>query len=471
MKHVHAFIDGKRVPGTAHYENISPADGSVISTVIRSGQTEVDAAVIAGRKAQPNWANTPTEKRADIMEAFAHAIREHSTELAQLDCEDTGKPLSQARTDAIVTARYFGFYGRAIESYYGLHLPVDPAFHAYTRREPLGVCGSVIAWNYPLQLFGRAVAPAVVTGNSVVLKPADETPRSAVRLAELALEVGFPPGVINVVPGIGAEAGAALAAHPGIDHVGFVGSNPIGISIAESAAKNVVPTVLELGGKSPHIVFADADLDKAATFITKGILQNAGQTCSAGSRLLVEESVAENLLERLKRNFENVTIGAGSKDPDLGPLISVKQQTRVSEMVQRATGTVITGGKVPDGAGDGAYYLPTIISDVKADSEIFQQEVFGPVIVTRTFADEAEAVELANATDYALMAAVWTRDVSRAHKIASRVRSGQVYVNSFGAGGGVEYPFGGFGKSGYGREKGYEALDSYTATKTVIVSI
>nr|BFF08180.1 hypothetical protein GCM10023233_31490 [Brevibacterium otitidis] len=217
MKQVPAFIAGERVHGTAHYDNINPADSSVIATVIRSGQAEVDAAVAAGRKAQPDWAASSTEKRADVMEAFAHIIREHIDELAQLDCEDTGKPLSQARTDAVVTARYFGFYGRAIESYYGLHLPVDPIFHAYTRREPLGVCGSVVAWNYPLQLFGRAVAPAVVTGNSVVLKPADETPRSAVRLAELAIDAGLPPGVINVVPGIGTEAGAALAAHPGIE--------------------------------------------------------------------------------------------------------------------------------------------------------------------------------------------------------------------------------------------------------------
>ncbi|HLS34282.1 MAG TPA: aldehyde dehydrogenase family protein [Brevibacterium sp.] len=473
MTQTPAIIAGERVTGTDTYDNVDPADGSVIGPVLRGTADHIDAAVAAARRAQPAWADTKPEHRADVAQAFAALVLEHVDELALLDTEDTGKPISQARTDAQVTARYFTFYGRAIDSYYGLQLPVDPAFHVYTRREPLGVCGSVIAWNYPLQLFGRAVAPAVVTGNAVVLKPADETPRSAVQLAELAVEAGFPPGIINVVPGIGAEAGAALAAHPGIDHMGFVGSNPVGIQIAASAAKNVVPTTLELGGKSPHVVFPDADLDRVAQFATKGVLQNAGQTCSAGSRLLVHSSVEAELLERLRAAFERTSLGAGPSDPDLGPLISRKQQDRVTGMVERASGRVITGGSQPadPSLGKGSYYSPTLIADVEQDAEIFQEEVFGPVLVSRTFEDEDEAVALANGTDYALMAAVWSRDSSRVHRLARRIRAGQVYANAFGAGGGVEYPFGGFGKSGYGREKGHESLDAYTATKTVLVSL
>ena len=473
MTQTPAFIDGERVRGDQTYENVDPADGRVIGEVLRGSADHIDAAVAAARAAQPDWAGTKPEHRADVAQAYAALILDHVEELALLDSQDTGKPISQARTDATVTARYFTFYGRAIDSYYGLQLPVDPAFHVYTRREPLGVCGSVIAWNYPLQLFGRAVAPAVVTGNAVVLKPADETPRSAVRLAELAIEAGFPPGIINVVPGIGAEAGAALAAHPGIDHMGFVGSNPVGRLIAGAAAQNVVPTVLELGGKSPHVVFPDADLDRVAQFATKGILQNAGQTCSAGSRLLVHSSVEAELLDRLRAAFEATSLGPGSTDPDLGPLISRKQQDRVAGMVERASGTVVTGGSAPSGGdlGQGAYYAPTLIAGVEADAEIFREEVFGPVLVSRTFETEDEAVALANGTDYALMAAVWTRDSSRVHRLAARISAGQVYANAYGAGGGVEYPFGGFGKSGYGREKGYESLDAYTATKTVLVSL
>lgn len=473
MNQTPAIIGGERVTGPQTYDNVDPADGRVIGAVLRGGAEHIDQAVAAAAAAQPAWAATKPEHRADVAQAFAALILEHAEELAVLDSEDTGKPLSQARTDATVTARYFTFYGRAIDSYYGLQLPVDPDFHAYTRREPLGVCGSVIAWNYPLQLFGRAVAPAVVTGNAVVLKPADETPRSAVHLAELAVEAGFPPGIINVVPGLGAEAGAALAAHPGIAHMGFVGSNPVGTLIAEAAAQNTIPTTLELGGKSPHVVFPDADLDRVALFATKGILQNAGQTCSAGSRLLVHSSVEKELVERLSAAFQATSLGPGSSDPDLGPLISRKQQDRVTGMVERATGTVVTGGNAPtDGGLDaGAYFSPTLITGIGPDAEIFQQEVFGPVLVARTFETEEEAVALANATDYALMAAVWTRDSSRVHRLAAQISAGQVYANAYGAGGGVEYPFGGFKKSGYGREKGYESLDAYTATKTVLVSL
>ncbi|ALO68105.1 aldehyde dehydrogenase [Arthrobacter alpinus] len=466
-----AFIDGQHIAAKNTYQNIDPASGAVLGDVSRCDADDVDKAVASARAAQAGWAATKPEVRADLLQALAALILANADELTQLESEDTGKPLTQARTDATVLARYFTFYARAIDSYYGLALPVDENFHVYTRREPLGVCGSVIAWNYPMQLFGRAVAPALATGNTVVIKPADETPRTAVRIAELAIEAGIPAGVLNIVTGIGIEAGAALAAHPGINHIGFVGSTAVGTSIAEAAAQNVIPAVLELGGKSPHIVFPDADLDQAASFITKGILQNAGQTCSAGSRLLVHVDVEEELLAKLKTNFEAVTIGPGSDDLDLGPLVSRKQQKRVNDFVQGANGTIITGGNIPTSFETGAFFEPTIIAGVDATSDIAQNEVFGPVLVAMTFQDEDEAVALANGTDYALMAAVWTKDVSRAHRLARRVQAGQVYVNAYGAGGGVEYPFGGFKKSGYGREKGLESLDAYTATKTVIVKL
>lgn len=471
MKTTKAFIDGASAVAAETYENIDPATGECIGTVMRSGKDTVDAAVEAARRAQASWSQTKTETRADLMHAFADLIFSHGEELAKLETEDTGKPLTQARTDAEVTARYFKFYGRTIEAYYGDYLPVDDGFHAFSRRQPLGVCGSIVAWNYPMQLFGRAVAPAVVTGNTIVLKPADETPRTAVRLAELATAAGFPCGVINIVPGIGAEAGQALAEHPGIDHIGFVGSNPVGKTIAVSAANNLIPSTLELGGKSPHIVFPDADLETVAGFITKGILQNAGQTCSAGSRLIVHSSIADELYAKLAEKFEAVSIGSGMDDEDLGPLVSLKQQNRVKTFVDEAEGEVIVGGGVPQNLPVGAYFSPTIIARVDPSSKIANEEVFGPVLVTMEFDSEDEAVAIANGTDYALMAAVWTNDVSRAHRLALKVEAGQVYVNAFGAGGGVEYPFGGFKKSGHGREKGYAALDGYTATKTVIMKL
>jgi aldehyde dehydrogenase (NAD+) len=394
--------------------------------------------------------------------------------LARTESEDTGKPLSQARADAAVSARYFRFYGHAIDSYYGHTIPLTDDLHVYTRREPLGVTGHIIAWNYPMQLLSRAVAPAIAAGNCAVVKPADETPRTAVAFARLAMQAGLPAGVFNVVTGIGAEAGAALSAHPGVDHVGFVGSTAIGAVVAHAAAARVAPVTLELGGKSPQIVFGDADLPRATEFIAKAILQNAGQTCSAGSRLLVHDSIHERLLELVIARFGQVSIGPGPEDKDLGPLISRKQQRRVQSMIAGNTkGEILCGGDTPDDAGlaAGAYFAPTVIDDVDPAAQLAQEEIFGPVLTVNKFADELEAIELANGTSYGLLGAVWTSDLSRAHRLAAQIEAGQVYVNTYGAGGGVELPFGGFKKSGYGREKGYEALDTFTATKTVIVHL
>lgn len=471
MLHTDAFIDGTAVTGSQSYDNIDPSSGDAIGSVTLSGPEEVDRAVEAGRAAQPGWASTKPEERALVLEKISDAIIDNLDELARAESEDTGKPLAQARTDATVTARYFRFYGRAIDSYYGLHIPVGDDLHVYTRREPLGVVGSIIAWNYPMQLLGRAVAPAIATGNAAVIKPGDETPRTAVRIAELAVRAGLPAGVFNVVPGVGKVTGEALSHHPDLDHIGFVGSTAVGQEIAAAASQRVIPVTLELGGKSPHLVFPDADLDTATIFITKGILANAGQTCSAGSRLIVHEDIAEELHERLRRSFASVRIGPGVEDKDLGPLVSTKQQERVKGFVDGATGEIISGGGIPDGFDRGAFYEPTLIIGVDPQDRIAQEEVFGPVLATMTFSDEDEAVRIANSTDYGLMAAVWTQDFARAHRVAHRVVAGQVYINAFGAGGGVEYPFGGFKRSGYGREKGYEALDAYTATKTVIARL
>lgn len=471
MMHTQNFIDGEFVDASQSYKNIDPSTGQCLGTVASSSIAQVDSAVGAARGAQRAWAQTSPEERATLLTRFAVLILDNQDDLARTESEDTGKPLTQARADAVVCARYFQFYGHAIDSYYGVAIPLQADMHVYTRREPYGVTGHVLAWNYPMQLFARAVAPAIATGNCAVVKPADETPRSAVRLAELAIQAGIPRGVLNVVTGIGSEAGAALSEHVDVDHLGFVGSTQIGSIIATAAAERVVPAMLELGGKSAHVVFSDADFESSAFYATKGILANAGQTCSAGSRLLVHSSIYEQMLEKVAENFRKTTIGPGLADKDLGPLVSPKQQTRVQTMVDAADGRIVYGGGIPKDCGNGTFFEPTLIAGVNPASEIAQEEVFGPVLVAIPFETEEEAIALANGTAYGLMAAIWTQDIGRAHRLSADIRAGQVYINGYGAGGGVELPFGGFKKSGYGREKGYEALDAYTETKTVIVKL
>jgi len=469
-----SFIDGESVASTDCYDNIDPATGRSLGAVARGGADEVARAVDAARAATQRWREETPETRATLLTRVADLIEKNRDRLARTESEDTGKPLSQAKADAGVAARYFRFYGHAIDSYYGQTIPLSTDLHVYTRREPFGVTGHIIAWNYPMQLLARAVAPAIAVGNCAVVKPADETPRTAVELARIAIEAGLPAGVFNVVTGIGAEAGAALTAHPDVDHIGFVGSTQIGSVVAHAAADRVAPTTLELGGKSPQIVFPDANLDRAAESIVKAILQNAGQTCSAGSRLLVHDSIHDRVLDAVRQLLARTSIGPGVGDPDLGPLISRKQQARVQSMIGgNVKGELLCGGGPPTDGGlaDGAYFAPTVIADVDPASLIAQEEIFGPVLTVNRFWNEDEAIALANGTQYGLLGAIWTADLSRAHRLAAQVRAGQVYVNTYGAGGGVELPFGGFKKSGYGREKGYEALDTFTATKTVVVRL
>ena len=471
-----SFIGGRHVPSLLTYANIDPATGGQLGDIARAGADEVDRAVQAAAKAQQEWKRSSPEQRSRLLIATAAVITANRDDLARIESEDTGKPLTQAYADVDVCARYFEFYGHTIESYYGHAIPLAEDMHVYTRREPFGVTGHIVAWNYPLQLVGRAAATSLATGNCAVAKPADETPRSTVRLAELIHSVGFPAGAFNVVTGLGAEAGAALSAHPGVAHLGFVGSTQTGSAIARAAADRVVPTVLELGGKSANIVFPDADIEAAIPSLVRSIIQNAGQTCSAGSRLIVHRDIHAEVVEKMAAAMAQVTIGYGLEDPMLGPLISAKQHERVDGFLSEVgSGQIVTGGTRPDGLADdlaaGAFITPTIVDSVDPASRIAQEEVFGPVVVTLPFADDDEAVALANGTDYGLVSALWTQNISRAHRLAAEVDAGQIFVNTYGAGGGVELPFGGFKKSGYGREKSIEALDEYTQTKTVAIKL
>ncbi|WEH19689.1 aldehyde dehydrogenase family protein [Streptomyces sp. VNUA24] len=475
MRTIPALIAGEEVTTGTTFTVVDPSTGTPFAEATRCGTAQVDDAVEAARSAFGFVRGRSAEWRAGVLRQLAALIRRDADRLADLECQDVGKPLRQARTDVAVTARYFDYYAGILQALHGDTLPQADGMVAFTRREPFGVTAHITPWNYPLQMTARTLAPALAAGNCCVLKPAEDTPVTAVEIARLALEAGFPPGMLNVVPGFGPEAGAALAGHPGIDHISFTGSRPVGTAIAQAAAANVVPVVLELGGKSPNIVFEDADLGHAVPLIVSAIIQNCGQTCSAGSRVLVHESVHGKLVAAVRERFEALRIGPGAQDPDLGPLISDRQRARVASLVEqgRREAVLVTGGDVPDDERlhGGFFYRPTLFDHVPATAAVAQEEIFGPVLSVTPFRDDTEAVALANGTEYGLVAAVWTRDIGRAHRLADEVCAGQVFVNTYGAAGGVELPFGGWKRSGYGREKGFEGLLGYTQTKTVVIGV
>ncbi|HEX9365375.1 MAG TPA: aldehyde dehydrogenase family protein, partial [Vicinamibacterales bacterium] len=380
----------------------------------------------------------------------------------------------QARTDVQVAARYFEFFAGVADKIMGNTIPLGPGFLDYTVREPIGVSAQIIPWNYPIQIGARGVAPAIAAGCTVVLKPAEDAPMTALRLGEIALACGLPPGVLNVLPGTGPEAGAALASHPDINQLTFTGSVSVGIAVAKMAADNVVPVVMELGGKSPNIVFADADLDLTVQGVANAIFQNAGQTCSAGSRLLVQRTAHDEVVARLTDRAKAMRVGPGVSDPDMGPIISKKQLEMIEGYVkigQREGAQVTAGGARPSdpALGRGFFFQPTLLDRVSPEMRVAQEEIFGPVLAIITFDEIEEAIAIANRSQYGLVAGVWTRDINKALTVASRIKSGQVYINTYGAGGGVELPFGGYKKSGYGREKSLESLASYTQVKNVCV--
>lgn len=453
---------------------IDPSDGQAYALIQRSDAQDLDLAVLAARDCLAGaWSRLSAAERGRLLMKLSAKIGEHSQELAAIEQRDCGKPTRQARADAIALARYFEFYAGACDKFHGETIPYQDGYSVMTWREAHGVTGHIIPWNYPMQIFGRSVGGALAAGNACVVKPAEDACLSLLRVAELAAEVGFPAGALNIVTGYGHEVGDALARHAGIDHISFTGSPSVGTLIQQHAAVRHCPVTLELGGKSPQIVFSDADLDAALPAIVNAIVQNAGQTCSAGSRLLVEQSIYETVLDQLGQAFEALRVGPAALDLDLGPLIRQSQQQRVWDFLSDAHSAgipmVAQGQVVAQAPRTGFYQAPTLLRDVPVGHRLAQEEIFGPVLCAMPFKDEAHAVELANATAFGLVAGVWTRDGARQFRMARKLRSGQVFINNYGAGGGVELPFGGVKSSGYGREKGFEALLGFTTLKTVAI--
>ncbi|MEL6168009.1 MAG: aldehyde dehydrogenase family protein [Pseudomonadota bacterium] len=466
------FIDGIWVPVDTHLGLEDPSTGEEIGRIAGGGPAEIDAAVAAATASLDGaWGRCTAAERGRILAELGRRVADRVEDLARIEARDVGKPLSQARADARALARYLEFYGGAADKIMGETIPYLEGYTVYTLREPHGVTGHIIPWNYPMQIIGRSVGAALAMGNACVLKPAEEACLTALAFADLAHEAGLPAGALNVVPGHGETAGAALAGHAGVHHVSFTGSVGVGTAVQTAAARNVVPVTLELGGKSPQVVFADADIDAALPFLVGAGIQNAGQTCSASSRILVERSRLDEVTARMAEAYRGLRAAPALADRDLGPLISARQSGIVNGFLEDGSGlTVLAEGEVDAAApAGGHYFAPRLFGDVAPDHRLARDEVFGPVQVILPFDDEDEAIAIANGTDYGLVASVWTADGARQFRLARALNSGQVFVNNYGAGGGVELPFGGRGKSGHGREKGFEALYGFSALKTVAV--
>jgi aldehyde dehydrogenase (NAD+) len=449
-----------------------PSTGDSIGEIAAAGRADIDAAVAAARDAFDGpWGELTAAERGRLLSQIGRAVATEADSLARIEATDVGKPLKQARADALALARYLEFYGGAADKFHGETIPYLKDYTVYTLREAHGVTGHIIPWNYPMQIIGRSVVAALATGNAAVLKPAEEACLTALEFARIATTAGLPAGALNVTPGSGEVAGAALAGHAGVNHVSFTGSTDVGIAIQAAAARNTVPVTLELGGKSPQLVFDDADLDAALPYLVNAGIQNAGQTCSAGSRILVQRGVRDQLVEKLADRFSSLRVGPAVADLDVGPLISARQKALVADFIDAGRGSGLEiaarGSIVADAPAGGFYVRPTLFIDVDPAHDLAQQEIFGPVVVVIPFDSEAEALEIANGAQYGLVAGVWTRDGARQMRLARKLRAGQVFINNYGAGGGVELPFGGVGRSGHGREKGFEALYGFTTVKTV----